>query len=311
MSEWKQQLLANIALLPARTISIIARKLGQSEKLVHRTTSHRQLPQQKRKAFASYQPTAHDVFVCTYSKSGTNWTMQIAHQIAHYGEAEFDNIYDLIPWPEARMPGNLAKLDTRQQTPTGLRVIKTHLESEYVPYNSDTKYIVVIRDPKDVFVSSYYFGKGILRMMGVEYDTQSWLEQFTSKHFFFDSWPAHTASYWTWRKRPNVLLLTFDKMKQNLRGICQQIADLMQVSLTTAQLDLVVEKSSFGYMKRIERKFMPRFLTVGQNPVMMRRGKSGVSGELLNKEQQQYLDAFCQAELKRLGSDFPYEELFM
>ena len=34
-----------------------------------------------------YVPTEHDVFVCSYFKSGTNWTMQIATQIAYRGRA--------------------------------------------------------------------------------------------------------------------------------------------------------------------------------------------------------------------------------
>jgi hypothetical protein len=41
---------------------------------------------------------------------------------------------------------------------------------------------------------------------------------------------------------------------------------------------------------------------------MMRKGRQGGSGELLTPEQQQAIDAHCIAELKRLGSDLPYEE---
>ena len=310
----KNPFFVRLSLLPFLGITTIANKLGQSEKLMHMMNKRTLSPKQKRKAFANYQPTNHDVFVCTYSKSGTNWTMQIAHQIAHYGEAKFDNIYDVIPWPDTQMPA-MAKLNERRlqkRAPTGLRVIKTHLESDYVPYTTEAKYIVIIRDPKDVFVSSYYFGKDILQMMEISYSAAEWFEQFTSDHFFFGSWPAHTASYWPWRQHDNVLLLTFNEMKRDLRAVCQQIADLMNVNLTSTQLDLVVEKSSFQYMKGIDYKFIPHFLSVGrsQRPVMVRSGKSGVSGTLLNPQQQTQLDAFCQAELKRLGSDFPYLSMF-
>jgi hypothetical protein len=43
---------------------------------------------------------------------------------------------------------------------------------------------------------------------------------------------------------------------------------------------------------------------------MIRSGKSGASEELLTKEQQDAVDRRCLAELERLGSDFPYAELF-
>ncbi len=320
--ERKWPSLSELRMIPMMGILTIAKKLGQSDKLMQMMTRRMQAPKQKRQAFAGYQPTAHDVFVCTYAKSGTNWTMQIAHQIAHYGEATFDNIYDLIPWPDMPMPAmDKAKLDDKrpqEHAPTGLRVIKTHLDSDYVPYTPDAKYIVVVRDPKDVFVSSYHFGKGILNPTGVDYDAKSWLEQFTSSHFFFDSWPAHIASFWPWRERHNVLFLTFGEMKDDLRGTCQQVADLMGVSLTEEQLDMaprkrgVEQKSSFQYMKALDHKFKPRPPAFGkfEMPVMIRSGKRGASGELLNKEQQAQIDAFCQAELNRLGSDIPYTTLF-
>ena len=41
---------------------------------------------------------------------------------------------------------------------------------------------------------------------------------------------------------------------------------------------------------------------------MMRKGSQGGSGELLTPERQREIDAHCIAELKRLGSDLPYEE---
>lgn len=34
------------------------------------------------KSFEGYEPTENDVFVCAYVKSGTNWTLQMAHEIA-------------------------------------------------------------------------------------------------------------------------------------------------------------------------------------------------------------------------------------
>jgi sulfotransferase family protein len=90
--------------------------------------------------FPAYEPTAHDVLVCSYFKSGTNWTMQIAVQVAHRGRAEFEHIHDLVPWPEMPARGRfavpLADERPRAACPTGLRVIKTHLAVGSVPYSS-------------------------------------------------------------------------------------------------------------------------------------------------------------------------------
>ena len=49
----------------------------------------------------------------------------------------------------------------------------------------------------------------------------------------------------------------------------------------------------------------------GKEPVLMvRRGESGGSEELLSRQQQAAIDRLCQAELLRLGSDFPYAKAF-
>ena len=45
-------------------------------------------------------------------------------------------------------------------------------------------------------------------------------------------------------------------------------------------------------------------------PAMVRRGVAGRSDELLSPERQRELDAWCEARLRELGSDFPYAERF-
>ena len=62
-------------------------------------------------------------------------------------------------------------------------------------------------------------------------------------------------------------------------------------------------------MKRIDHKFGTGRMIPWRAPsAMMRKGQQGGSGELLTPERQRELDAHCIAELKRLGSDLPYEE---
>ena len=75
--------------------------------------------------------------MCSYYKSGTNWTLQIAVQIAYRGRAEFEHIHDVVPWLELPARGRFAlPLDDdgpRRLAPTELRVIKTHLPLEALP----------------------------------------------------------------------------------------------------------------------------------------------------------------------------------
>ena len=118
----------------------------------------------KQNPFAGYTPSSHDVFVATFAKSGTNWMMQIVHQLLFHGQGEYDHIHDVVPWPETRAMGPLSKYTIPVEdpavwmaSPEHKRVIKTHLDWELIPYSEEARYIVVIRDPKDIFVSSYFF----------------------------------------------------------------------------------------------------------------------------------------------------------
>jgi hypothetical protein len=43
---------------------------------------------------------------------------------------------------------------------------------------------------------------------------------------------------------------------------------------------------------------------------IIRKGKTGSGSDLFSEEQLARVDSFCKAELKRLGSDFPYDEIF-
>ena len=73
-----------MTLLPFAGVAWILNKTGQSHQLVNAFAGFMNSPGQKRKAFAGYMPDAYDVIVATFAKSGTNWAMQIALQIAYY-----------------------------------------------------------------------------------------------------------------------------------------------------------------------------------------------------------------------------------
>lgn len=136
-----------------------------------------------------------------------------------------------------------------------------------------------------------------------------WLKLFCSRAFPF-VWSVHLHGYWKNRGRPNLLILTFEEMKSDLEGAIRRIAKFMDVELTDAEFEKVREKSSFGYMKVIGHKFKPPALTPLASPhrELIRRGASGGSSELLSSDQQIRIDDFFRADLRALGSDFPYDD---
>lgn len=296
----------------AATVIRTARALGVALPAITTIIGHANSDARKAKVFSGYEPTEHDVLVCTFSKSGTNWAMQMAAQIAWRGAAEFEHIHELAAWPEARFAGIVPLSDPgpRTRCPTGKRVIKTAMDAAFVPYREQATYVSVLRDPKDVFVSTYHFLFGVFDLFD-DITLEQWLELFLTPRFPAGSWAQHTASYWAWRDRPNVRVLLYPEMKRDLAAAVTRVAEAMGVELTPEQHARVVERCSFEHMKANERQFAPPRMRFARTKAqMVRAGKVGGSGELLTRDQQAAIDRHCRAELQRLGSDFPYDEVF-
>jgi hypothetical protein len=264
----------------------------------------------KTRAFKGYVPTANDVFVCTYSKSGTYWMLQLVTQIAGRGAAEFDHIHDIVPWPEGTLPGPVRlNAPTWQDSPTQIRAVKTHAEANFIPYNRDAKYVIVIRDPKDALISSFYFSDSImpgLSSIGLD----AWTEAFIRGEIPYGIWAEHVAGFWPWRERDNVLVVMFSEMKRDLEKVARAVATLMEVQLSDAEVAMAVEKSSFAYMKAAEAKFEPPSPMVQEKVELLRNGKTGEAVEHLTPEQLATVDRTMKAQLQNFGSDFPYDEYF-
>lgn len=293
----------------------ILEKLGRANRMFQGFHQRNLRRLKKANPFGSYTPGPQDVFVATFAKSGTNWMMQIVTQLAWHGKAEFEHIHELVPWPDSEAFGPIKRfaipigLDyVWKASPEHKRAVKTHLNWEFIPFSEQARYIMVIRDPKDVFVSGYHFFKE--SVMGRGLSTETWLQLFQSDHFpIGGSWALNAASYWAERGRPNVMVLSFKSMKQDLEGTVRKVAEFLDIHLREEELSEVCSKSSFASMKRAEKKFeMWDLIPWRKHTPMIRKGVQGGSSEVLSLRQQREMDAYFMAELKRLGSDLPYAE---
>jgi Sulfotransferase domain len=266
--------------------------------------------------WGDYRPGPNDVLACSFFKSGTTWLLQIATQIAFRGDAEFEWIHDVVPWPDA-LPNErkyvipLSDPSPQLYSPTGKRVIKTHLPFSGLPPLEGAKMIAVVRDPKDVCVSGYHFIKGVA-MGPMMTSVPSHLRIFLEPDCYLGDWAEHCASWWAIRDRPDVLFLTYEEMRADLPGTVRRIAAFMGVDLAPAEFDRVVERSSFAWMRAHQSMFnfgKPRSWLAGEVE-MVRAGRSGAAGTLLSQAQLDLIDETFSARLKALGCDFPYDTLY-
>ena len=98
-------------------------------------------------------------------------------------------------------------------------------------------------------------------------------------------------------------------MKRDLRSAVRTVADFLSITVSDDVIDEVCRRSSFEHMKGIDHKFrVGKLVPWLPEGAMIRKGEQGGSSELLSAERQRAVDTYFQRELKRLGSDFPYDE---
>ena len=71
-----------------------------------------------------------DVFICTYTKSGTTWMQQVVHQLRTGGSMDFDEISVVVPWIESAADMDI---DPDADQPWEPRAFNSHLSSSGRP----------------------------------------------------------------------------------------------------------------------------------------------------------------------------------
>lgn len=273
----------------------------------------RRMNQNLTTGFDGYAPRQGDIIASAYVKAGTNWVMYMCHQIIHLGQAQFDHVQDVMPWPDAAEPRYWLPLSdpTPYASPTGYRVIKSHCATDDLPISDKAKYIAVTRDPKDCAASAYHYFRTILLGPAMP-PPDTWIDHFLSDDAIFGRWDAFTASWYQLRNQDNVLFLQFEDIKADPAGTVDQIAGFLGIDLATNIRQRVVEAADFSRMKEINDRFYPVRQSLWTDPEgkIIRKGAVGDGQKLFSPDALARLDRRMAEGLARLGSDFPYDTTY-
>jgi hypothetical protein len=188
-----------------------------------------------------------DTFVVSYPRSGNTWTRFLIANLVYPGkDVAFLNIEKLIP--DTSSQSNRALKATPRP-----RIIKTH---EYFDHRYP-KVIYIVRDPRDVALSYYDFGRKY-RQIADGYPLERYVDDFVNGKLIsigWGTWGENVASWlYTRGKRKEFLLLRYEDMMKDTYHELARIAQFLNINADADRLKTAVERSSADRMRELEKQ---------------------------------------------------------
>ncbi|MEM9459445.1 MAG: sulfotransferase domain-containing protein [Myxococcota bacterium] len=251
--------------------------------------------------WASWTPRDGDVVVASPYKAGSTWTQQILAMLLGGTPEAILALRSLSVWVEAWFGrGSTQELANTLHVLPDRRVLKTHLPLDGLPFYPQVRYLVVGRDPRDVFMSLFnHYGS----YTDFAYDTfndpphrvgeplprcpddpralwKDWICRgwfpWESEGYPFWSNMYNMQTYWDCREEPNLLFLHHSDMLRDLARQARRIARFLGIDASEERIALTVETTTFSNVKRaIANATPPPEAPKNDRPQMLARGLDG------------------------------------
>ncbi|XP_046328058.1 sulfotransferase 1C2-like [Haliotis rufescens] len=210
-----------------------------------------------------------DIILYGYPRSGHHWLFEIVNMLVS-GSA--DNV------PFTLESGVLEVVpDADLQCLPSPRILTSHVQRQLMPKDlkhRNVKTVYIIRDPKDVAVSWFYYYRAFPNNT-YKGSWDDWLHLFMSEKFMWSTWFDHIRSYEKECETidPRFLHIVFyEDLKKDPHEEVRKLATFLDKRVTKDFIDQVVHKSTFSRMKSEKDKITDKW---NENLAQYRKGAVG------------------------------------
>jgi hypothetical protein len=246
-----------------------------------------------------------DVVISTRSKSGTTWVQMILALLVFQTPELPAPLAELSPWLDWRVVPR-AEVFAALAAQRHRRFIKTHTPLDGLPLDRRASYVVVARHPLDLAVSLYHHGANLDRARiaaltgepppaeppGPRPPIEEWLREWVAWEGRpterLDSLPGvlhHLADAWERRSEPNVVLMHYDDLVEDLEGEMRRLAARLGVAVPEDRWPPLVRAAGFDAMRSRADELAPdRRGALKDRRRFFRAGTSGAGRAVLGEE---------------------------
>jgi aryl sulfotransferase len=273
-----------------------------------------------------FETRPDDIVISTAYKAGTTLVQTIVTNLIFPNGDMPGPVSSVSPWLDMRvMPLDEVKAVLAGQTHR--RCIKTHLPLDGLRFHDDVKYVMVGRDPRDVFMSLlnhwgshtpefYEMINGTPGRVGDEMprfneDVHAvWHDWITRGWFPWESdgypyWSLlhHAKTWWEFRHLPNVELLHYNDLRADLEGQMRGLAAYLEIDVPEERWPGVVHACQFETVKANPEKVvdgMHHMVFKGGGDAFIYKGTNGRWKDVLGEDE---LALYHEAMERTLPSD--------